>query len=224
MIMILSLKSLLIPILLIFLILSGEVSADINGKVVSVADGDTITVLQGKKQYRIRLYGIDCPEKRQAFGNKARKYTSDVVFGKSVSVVEKDKDRYGRTVGIVYQGSECLNESLIRTGYAWVYQQYCKKCDAWNRLERSARKSRVGLWQDKSPVSPWAFRKGKRAGKKKHSGKSVMAGIVYHGNVKSKVFHKAGCKYFDCSNCMAVFQNRVEAVGAGFRSCKICKP
>ena len=78
--------------------------SSIQGKVVGVADGDTITVLQNSKQYKIRLYGIDTPEKKQDFGQKAKQFTSSMVFKQHVKVVVYDTDRYGRTVGVVYIG------------------------------------------------------------------------------------------------------------------------
>ncbi|MFP3871001.1 MAG: thermonuclease family protein [Syntrophobacteria bacterium] len=72
-----------------------------SGKVIGVADGDTITVLHGKQQEKIRLYGIDCPEKRQAFGNEGRRFTSHLVLGKTVEVHRVTCDRYGSTVAIL---------------------------------------------------------------------------------------------------------------------------
>jgi endonuclease YncB( thermonuclease family) len=101
--------------------------------VVSVTDGDTITVLRDKKQLRIRLYGIDTPEKGQAFGNKAKQFTSKMVFGKVVEVEVMDTDRYGRTVALVGVNKQILKEELLKAGYAWVYYQYCHEiiCYAW---------------------------------------------------------------------------------------------
>ena len=109
----------------------------ITGKVVSVADGDTITVLEGTTQHKIRLYGIDTPEKGQDFGNRAKQFVSGMVYGKQVQVVQKDMDRYGRVVGMVYQGNTCINEEILRAGLAWVYHRYCKDsfCQEWADLE-----------------------------------------------------------------------------------------
>jgi endonuclease YncB( thermonuclease family) len=114
-------------ITLFFLTIVAYSHADdvIIGKVVAVADGDTITVLENLKQYKIRLFGIDTPEGRQDFGNKAKQLTSDLVFGKEVRVVEMDIDQYGRIVGMVYVGNECVNETLVEEGLAWVYRKYC---------------------------------------------------------------------------------------------------
>jgi endonuclease YncB( thermonuclease family) len=134
---------------------------------VAVADGDTITVLTtDNRQIKIRLYGIDCPERKQAFGNRARQATSDAVHGKDVNVHPVDKDRYGRTVAIVAApGREMLNAYLVKEGLAWVYPAYCKRadvCDHLRKLERQARENRTGLWADDEPIEPWAWRKGKR--------------------------------------------------------------
>lgn len=93
-------------------------AADIVGEVIGIADGDTITVIQNRTQYKIRLYGIDTPEKSQAFGNKAKRFLSGLVYRKKVRVVEEDVDRYGRIVGSVYLGSTFVNEEMVRNGYA----------------------------------------------------------------------------------------------------------
>ena len=131
-----------------------------SGKVVGVADGDTITALHNGKGERIRLYGIDTPEKRQAFGKKAKQFTARMVYGKIVEVETKDVDRYGRTVGLVYVDGQSLNEALIKNGYAWVYRRYCKMdlCKDWLDLESVARNGKIGLWSDPNPIPPWDFR------------------------------------------------------------------
>ncbi len=190
----------------------------IQGKVVSVADGDTITVLQDSKQYKIRLYGVDSPEKKQDFGQKAKQFTSDMVFKQHVKVVAYDIDRYGRTVGMVYIGQKCLNEELIRNGFAWVYKKYCSEsfCNDWLQLERKAREKKLGLWVYDNPIPPWDFRSGKLT-------KSNVTG-VYHGNVSSLVFHAPDCKHFNCKRCTKVFQDRELAINAGYKPCGICKP
>lgn len=99
-----------------------------EGKVVGVSDGDTITVLANeKRQVKVRLYGVDCPESRQAYGTRARQSTSGHVFGKHVRVEVADRDRYGRTVGIVTgPDGTVLNRALLMEGMAWLYTAYCK--------------------------------------------------------------------------------------------------
>lgn len=195
----------------------------IQGQVIGVSDGDTITVLQGNKQYKIRLYGIDCPEKKQAFGQKAKQFTSDQVFRQSVRVVSYDTDRYGRVVGVVYKGNYNLNEGLLSNGFAWVYTTYCKEsfCDKWKVLENKAKTTKIGLWIDKDPIEPWDFRKGKRTDNKVTI--KAMPGL-YHGNTNSHVFHQSSCKYFNCKNCTKIFNSRESAIKDGFRPCGLCKP
>ncbi len=207
-------------IILFFLSGISHAQAPIQGKVVSVADGDTITVLQDSKQYKIRLYGVDTPEKKQDFGQKAKQFTSGMVFKQHVKVVAYDIDRYGRTVGMVYIGQECLNEELIRNGLAWVYKRYCSEsfCNNWLQLEQEARTNKLGLWIYDNPVPPWDFRKGKSS-----DNKDKIPG-EYHGNVGSHVFHASSCKHFNCKSCTKIFQDRKSAVDAGYKPCGICKP
>lgn len=135
-----------------------------SGKVIGVADGDTIKVLHNKKSVRIRFYGIDTPEKRQAFGNRAKKYTNAWVRGKVVEIDPVTKDRYGRTVAMVHVTRKNLNELLVQQGLAWVYRKYCKMdiCENWYQYEDQARSSKKGLWQDPHAIPPWQWRKEKR--------------------------------------------------------------
>ena len=198
----------------------------IIGKVVHIADGDTITVLQNNIQHKIRLYGIDCPEKSQDFGNRAKQVLSEQVFDKQVQVTQKDIDRYGRVVGMVYVGNTCVNEEIIKAGLAWVYNQYCKDsvCSQWRSMEIQARQSRIGLWSHPDPVPPWEYRRGGSVSSETDNQAQKAEGNVYHGNVRSKVFHKADCKDFNCKSCTIIFHSRDEAIKAGFRPCGGCKP
>lgn len=137
-------------------------SAEFSGKVVGLADGDTITVLAGKTQVKIRLAGIDCPEKTQAFGTKARQYASSQTFGKTVSVKPIEKDRYGRTVAqIVLDDGRVLNHELVRAGLAWWYREYAPNDATLKALEDEARAAKRGLWADPNPTPPWDFRRKK---------------------------------------------------------------
>lgn len=167
-----------------------------DGKVVGISDGDTITILtDGKQQVKVRLYGVDCPESKQAFGTRARQFTSEQVFGKLISVEVMDIDRYGRTVGIVSApDGTTLNHELLENGMAWLYTAYCKApvCGKWKQVEFSARQAKIGLWADKSPTPPWEYRKtGRSAGKVKaalSSPSSRAYAVVsggYSGNTSS---------------------------------------
>jgi micrococcal nuclease len=135
-----------------------------TGRVVAVADGDTLTVMRNGRGEKIRLYGIDTPEKRQDYGRKAKRSTSDMVFGRMVEVEGMAVDRYGRTVAVISVNGVCLNEELVRSGYAWVYRRYCRsaRCAGWLRHEQAARAAGIGLWSLPDPVPPWEFRRAGR--------------------------------------------------------------
>lgn len=201
-----------------------------TGKVVGVADGDTITVLHDGKGERIRLYGIDCPEKRQAFGKRAKQFTSKMVYGKNVEVRPVTTDRYGRTIAWVYVDGTCLNEELLRAGLAWHYKRYSSERHL-AALESEAKLRRAGLWSDPYAIPPWDFRRGKRTRtiNKTELFERGKTGIdtqelVYHGNVKTKKFHMPGCRYYDCSNCTAIFHSAEDAIQAGYDPCRVCSP
>lgn len=129
-------------------------------KVVSVSDGDTITVLHSGHQEKIRLYGIDSPEKAQDYGQKAKDLTGALIAGRNIDVETKTVDRYGRTVGLVTVDGQSLNKLIVQNGYAWVYRQYCKErfCSDWVRLEEIARQQKKGLWAGSNIVPPWEWR------------------------------------------------------------------
>lgn len=133
-----------------------------EGKVIGVSDGDTITILHNTTPQRIRLAGIDCPEKSQSYGQQAKTFTSQHCFGKTVIVLEETKDRYGRTVAIITVDGKNLNEELVRAGLAWHYVKYSKDQDL-SLLEAAARKGRIGLWQSEA-IPPWQFRHGLKMG------------------------------------------------------------
>ncbi len=140
------------------LLTSQTLAADFSGRVVGVSDGDTITVMHNGKGERIRLHGIDCPEKRQAFGKRAKQFTSNLVFAKTVTVQALDLDRYGRTVGVVLlPDGRSLNHELVRAGLAWMYRRYTND-QSLSDLEEKARVARRGLWVDANPIPPWEWR------------------------------------------------------------------
>lgn len=130
-----------------------------RGRAGAVIDGDTVEVLQAGKACRVRLAGIDCPEKGQPFGMKAKQFTSDLAFDKEVRVLDQGKDRYGRTVGeVILPDGRSLNRELVRAGLAWWYWQYSKD-ESMGALEAEAKAAALGLWADKNPVPPWEWRK-----------------------------------------------------------------
>lgn len=136
---------------------------ELAGQVVGISDGDTITVLlPGKQPLKVRLYGIDCPEHNQAYGSRAKQFTSALAFKQYVALKVMDKDQYGRTVAIVILPDErILNHEIVRAGLAWWYRTYAPKDKELPALEASARANRIGLWADPQPIPPWEFRKQK---------------------------------------------------------------
>lgn len=135
---------------------------ELRGKVVHIADGDTITVLDtNKTQHKIRLEGIDAPEHGQAFGTKSKERITEKVAGKEVVVRWESKDRYGRILGDVYLGDRLINLEMVQDGLAWHYKQFSKSKEL-AEAEDAARKAKKGLWVDKEPVPPWEYRKMER--------------------------------------------------------------
>ena len=151
--------------LLLLLIGCAINAATLQGKVVSVADGDTITVLDANNtQHKIRLQGIDAPEKAQAFGQKSKQALHQLVHSKQVTIEFQEKDKYGRTVGKVLLNGNDICLAQIKLGMAWHYKQYeseqSKEDRAqYSQTEQDAKDRKVGLWNDKTPIPPWEFRR-----------------------------------------------------------------
>ena len=153
-------------------------AADISGRVVAVTDGDTIKVLDNNGvQHKIRLAGIDAPEKAQPFGNASRKHLASLVAGKDVRVETTKKDRYGRVLGKVWvQPGDCpdcgktlnANHAQILSGMAWWYRDYARDQSPQDRARYKsavdeARKRKLGLWGEPDPIPPWVWRRGQRS-------------------------------------------------------------
>jgi endonuclease YncB( thermonuclease family) len=132
--------------------------ADFTGKVVGVTDGDTIKVMHHGKAEKIRLSGIDCPEKKQPFGTRAKQFTSQQAFGKEVTIREAGRDRYGRTLAdVILPDGRNLNQELLKAGLAWWFRKYSKNVRL-GELERQAREAKRGLWVESQPVACCRFR------------------------------------------------------------------
>ena len=135
-------------------------AAEFTAPVIGISDGDTIKVLQDGVSKRIRLWGIDCPEMKQAFGTRAKQFTGDLAFGKTVTLRVHDVDRYGRQVAeIILPDGRNLNQEIVRAGFAWWYRQYARHDKELERLEGEAKAAKLGLWVDKDPMPPWEFRR-----------------------------------------------------------------
>lgn len=147
------------------LMLVGAANAEIiAGKVIKVADGDTVTIVSNSKQYKIRLAGIDTPEKTQPYFSQAKQFTSSQVFNKQVKADVRDKDRYGRYVADVYYGDKWLNLELVKVGAAHVYERYTNDPHLFN-AQAVAKNNKKGIWSlpASQQTPPWEFRRNKRS-------------------------------------------------------------
>lgn len=155
-------STLLISVILIHTSFHVKAQKILVGKVVGITDGDTFKMLvDDSVEYKIRLHGIDCPEKAQAFSQVAKKALSDMIFGQEIKVEYTKKDRYGRIIGKVYFGKLYVNEELIKQGMAWHFTKYDQNTE-WQNLEQEARAQKIGLWADSDPMAPWLYRENKK--------------------------------------------------------------
>jgi endonuclease YncB( thermonuclease family) len=132
-----------------------------TAKVVSIKDGDTVVVLDSlNNQTTLRLAEVDCPEKNQPFGTKAKQFTSDQIYLKTIKYVVTDIDRYGRSIAMIYYdvGNKYLSAEIIKAGMGWHYKRYSTSKEL-ALFEVNARKYKIGLWIDNNPIAPWEFRK-----------------------------------------------------------------
>ena len=137
-------------------------SSPVHGKVIAISDGDTLTVLVEEQPLKVRLWGIDTPEKAQAYGTQAKIALSDLTFGKQVTVDVRDIDRYGRSVGWVTVAGRPVNLTLVQLGMAWWYERFAPDAKELRTAEAKARAAKLGLWADLAPQPPWEFRKQRK--------------------------------------------------------------
>jgi endonuclease YncB( thermonuclease family) len=172
--------------------------ADFTGLVVSILDGDTITVLKDGNEEVIRLNGIDCPEKNQLYGNKAKQFTSNRALNTVVTVEEKEVDRDGRTIAdVILADGTNLNRELVKEGFAWWFFKYSND-EMLRALEMEARDGKRGLWGNPLPMPPWVFRKIQ------HKQVPDISDFQYPGtlpsgvlaNKKSHVYRYAECRNY----------------------------
>lgn len=163
--------------LALLLLSSPALSATLECRVIAVADGDTLTCLiADRTQERIRLRGIDAPERKQPFGTRSQQNLSDLVHGKPVLVDWQKRDRWKRIIGTVWvEPADCpgcghtldAGRAQLSVGMAWWFRRYAKdqpreERHAYEFEEGEARARSVGLWRDPQPIPPWDWRSGKR--------------------------------------------------------------
>src|SRR5262245_23330677 len=125
-----------------------------SARCIGVRDGDTIEVLRDNSPVKVRLEGVDCPEVGQDFSQKAKQFTSGLLFGKTVEIHSTGNDKYGRLIARVIVDGKDVSEQLLMAGLAWHFKKYNKDRHL-AELERKAREDRVGLWSLSDPIAPW---------------------------------------------------------------------
>lgn len=136
---------------------------DFNAFVIGISDGDTIKLLYKESQIKLRLEHIDCPEKKQPYGNSAKMFVSNLIFNKTVTIKSNGKkDRYGRLIGEVYTlEGENINKLLVKSGLALHFKKYSKD-KSYSLLEKYAKDNKIGMWTQPDIIEPWIFRKRKK--------------------------------------------------------------
>jgi endonuclease YncB( thermonuclease family) len=214
-----------LPAILIFS--TPSYSETFTAKAVGLTDGDTITVLHNGQENVIRLNGIDCPEKKQAYGKNAKKFTSEKVLNKLITIEPHEVDRDGRTIAdVLLPDGRSLNQELVKEGLAWWFFKYSKD-ETLKALEEEARAEKRGLWRDPIPIPPWVFRKLQRKQVPEISDfqypSMATSGVL--ANKKSRVYRYPTCKQYDeMSNQKNVtpFETVEEAEEAGYHAARDC--
>jgi endonuclease YncB( thermonuclease family)/methylphosphotriester-DNA--protein-cysteine methyltransferase len=205
---------------------ANNVQLVIEGKVINVHDGDTVTVLDSNnKKFHIRLQGIDAPELKQAYGAVSQENLSRLVLGKQVTIVWTKVDKYRRTVGTIMLDGKDMNIEQVKAGAAWHFKKYADEQDpkdrvTYARAEEEARAARLGLWQDPNPTPPGDYRVETKVAR---WGPAPPEGTII-GNKGSKKYHRPDCPgYRDMAEKNRVFFKSVEeAEAAGYKRAGNC--
>jgi micrococcal nuclease len=155
-------------LIIIFLFYSNGYSQTIlSAKVIRIKDGDTVEVIDKQKNtVTLRLAEVDCPEKKQPFGTKAKQFTSDLVYLKTIKYIVTNKDRYGRYIAKIYFENKYLSAEIIKKGMGWQYKKYSTSKEL-AKFEQQARSKKIGLWIDPNPIYPSEWRKAKKSRNRK---------------------------------------------------------
>jgi micrococcal nuclease len=202
-----------------------------TGKVVGIRTGDTLSVLRNGRVVQVRLYGVACPERRQAFGTQARQFTRDVAFRQTVAVVVDAvamdaPNRRGRLIAAVQLSNGLdLSQALVQAGYAWHDTRYAPHDKKLAQLQAEAQAAHRGLWADANPVPPWEWRQGQQQPARAEVPQGTASSqAVIIGNRSGKVYHWPGCpEYNEVSRKdRIVFRSREAAEQAGYRPAENC--
>jgi micrococcal nuclease len=201
--------------LIVLLFIGSAHAAEYRARVIGITDGDTLTVLTAQKtQIKIRLAGIDAPESGQDIGTRAKQAASELGFGKTVTIIEREKDRYGRTVAdVTLPDGRLLNREMVRNVLAWWYRKYAANDRVLARLEDEARQAKRGLWSQAAPKPPWEWRKP-----------DMYESAEVIGSRRSHVYHQLNCaavvRMKDANRVR--FATAAEAEAAGYRTAGDC--
>ena len=195
---------------------SGAQKVEVVSRVVRVIDGDTIDIFANGKKLRIRFEGVDCPETGQSYGSQAKDFTARLLQDRMVTVRLLGAHE-NRIIARVFVDGRDVSAELVRAGMAWHYAALSKD-QVLAGLEKDARARKIGLWSQPNPMPPWDYRR--------YSQKptALAGGGPYRGNVDSRIFHRPGCTSYLCKTCTRIFATREEALRAGYKPCRICKP
>lgn len=156
-------KKSIATILLFFVFVKLNGQTLITGKVIGIKDGDTVEVIDKQNKTAIlRLAEVDCPEKKQPFGKKAKQFTSDAIYLKTVKYIVTDKDRFGRSIAKIYYKNKYLSAEIIKNGMGWHYKKYSTSQEL-ALLEQQAKSRKIGLWMDPNPIYPSEWRKANKS-------------------------------------------------------------
>lgn len=194
----------------------------ISGRVAGVHDGSSITVVDSRNaQHKVRLLGIDAPDRNQDFGRQAMQYLADQVLEKDVTVVGDRRDEFGLRLGKVLLGGRDINLEMVIAGLAWHRKQNADEQTVDDRklytsAEMNAKRAKLNIWSDPDPTPPWVFRAEAAV-------KAAVAGRIM-GNANSKIFHKPRCPGYTrvAPGNRVFFDTEAEAEAAGYRKARNC--
>lgn len=154
----------LLCIIVLFLLPIFILAQEFTGTVIQVCDGDTVWIKDTSgKEIKIRMFGIDAPEKKQTYGPEAKTALSNYILNKNVVVKVNTIDMYGRSVSTIYVNELNINEEMVKTGNAWWYKAYDRKDKNMELFEKTAKDAKIGLWNIEKPQEPWQYRREQKA-------------------------------------------------------------
>lgn len=200
-----------------------------TAKVVTVPEGDLIGIKLDKATISVRLVEIDAPETRQTFGRQARRFTHDLVIGKTVTVIVKMVDRYKRVVAeVILPDGRSLNQELVKWGYAWHYRVDPRPSKILASLEYQAWKRKLGLWVDPKPVPPWKFRGGTGAPEPPSTSAQIDYDEIFNyglvGDPKTRQYQWPACRNYKTPprEEYVLFTSKIQAEDMGYRAAGHC--